>query len=265
MNKTTIRGRQRKPRLGQHFLHDKFIIEQIVTDFAASADDFVVEIGPGRGALTKPLLQQLDGMHAVEIDPAMVDFLRTKYGDSGLTVHNADAVRFAYRSILPPSLPRLRLIGNLPYSISTPLLFSLVRLGDSIKDMTFMIQREVAERLLAEPGSSSYGRLTVMVALHCQVQRLCDVEPDSFTPPPKVQSTVLRFLPLPEPMVVGDGSVLADLVRCAFSARRKTLANALAPHLDADRIMALGINPKLRPGELSVQQYVQLAKAVAAT
>ncbi|MGV0005725.1 MAG: 16S rRNA (adenine(1518)-N(6)/adenine(1519)-N(6))-dimethyltransferase RsmA [Candidatus Porifericomitaceae bacterium WSBS_2022_MAG_OTU9] len=262
MNKTT-RGSRHKPRLGQHLLHDQSVIERIVTDFAANSDDFVVEIGPGRGALTKPLLQQLDGMHAVEKDPVMVDFLRAKYGGSGLTVHTADAVRFAYQSILPPSRPRLRIIGNLPYSISTPLLFSLIHLGAGIQDMMFMMQREVAERLLAEPGTSSYGRLTVMVALYYQVQRLCDVAPGSFAPPPKVQSTVLRFSPLPEPMVVADGNILADMVRCAFSARRKTLANALAPYLDAGRMVALGIDPKLRPGELSVQQYVQLAKAVA--
>ena len=254
-------GQHRRPRLGQHFLHDKSVIASIISSFAASNEDITVEIGPGHGALTAPLLQQLQCLHVVEKDIAMIDSLQQRHGTERLVIHHCDAVNFDYASLLSSATAKLRLIANLPYSISTPILFRLMELGDKIKDMTFMVQREVADRLLADPGNSDYGRLTVMVTRHYQVQRILNVAPGSFSPPPKVHSSVLKLMPLESP-ATGNDKVFADLVRSAFSARRKTLGNALAEYLDATSIAAAGIDPRLRPGDLSPLQYATLAKLV---
>ena len=250
---------RRRPRMGQHFLHDQSIIDKIITSFAASDECVTVEIGPGKGALTERLLPQLRRLHAIEKDSAMVEALRAKYDDSVLALHHADAVSFDYQGLLSGPSTCLRFIGNLPYSISTPLLFKLARLGHSVRDMTFMVQREVADRLLAKPGGSNYGRLTVMTARHYMVERICNVAPGAFSPPPRVRSSVVRFSHQPEPLPLADEDTFSEVVRCAFSARRKTLGNALTRYLEPDSIAALGISPELRPGQLSPQQYAQLA------
>lgn len=245
--------------MGQHFLHDRSVIDKIISSFAASDECVTVEIGPGRGALTERLLQQLRHLHAVEKDGDLVEELRARHDGSVLTVHHADAVSFDYKGLLPGPSSCLRLIGNLPYHISTPLLFQLARLGHGVRDMTFMVQREVADRLLAKPGGSDYGRLTVMTARHYMVERICNVAPGSFSPPPKVRSSVVRFSHQPEPPPLADEDAFSEVVRCAFSARRKTLGNALAGHIEPASIAALGISPELRPEQLSPRQYAQLA------
>jgi len=240
---------QPRKRFGQHFLHDPAVIRKIVEAIAPAAEDFIVEIGPGQGVLTLPLAERVEQLEVIEIDR---DLAAALPGDR-IKVHAADALKFDF-SVFPHGV---RVVGNLPYNISTPLLFHLARYADRVRDMHFMLQLEVVERMVAKPSTPEYGRLSVMLQTRFMMQKLFRVAPGAFRPPPKVESAVVRLQPLREPLGC-DAARLEEIVRQAFSARRKTLRNALP--LTAGDYCALGIDPGLRPENLSPQDYVRVAQ-----
>jgi 16S rRNA (adenine1518-N6/adenine1519-N6)-dimethyltransferase len=256
-------GRHRaRKRFGQHFLTDPGVIDAITSAVHADREDIVVEIGPGQGAITEPLARQAGHLHVVELDRDLAARLRARYaGADNVTVHEADALQFDFGALGE----RLRIVGNLPYNISTPLLFHLLNYRGCILDMHFMLQKEVVDRLAAVPGSKAYGRLGIMLGCHLDAQPLFDVAPDAFEPPPEVNSTVVRLDPLPAGTFrIDDEQALSALVASAFSKRRKTLRNALRGLADAADFDAVGIDAGLRPEQLPVAGYVQLANHLAA-
>ena len=251
-------------RFGQNFLVDVASIERILAAIQPRAGDTIVEIGPGRGALTEGLITSGARLHVVEIDRDLAAIWRARES-ARFSLHVQDALAFDFTA-LAPEAERLRIVGNLPYNISTPLLFHLLGQAQAVCDMHFMLQREVVERLGALPGTADYGRLSVMVQYQCRVQPLLAVPPHAFAPAPRVQSALVRLLPghydhgrcaMP--------SALAGLVRQAFSHRRKTLRNALAGQLDTAALERLGIDPGRRPETLTVAEFVRLADQVADT
>ncbi|MBI3716386.1 MAG: 16S rRNA (adenine(1518)-N(6)/adenine(1519)-N(6))-dimethyltransferase RsmA [Betaproteobacteria bacterium] len=245
-----------KKRFGQHFLTDRHYIERIVRAIAPQAGDTMVEIGPGPGALTEPLLEQLAHLHAVEIDRDLAAALRERFGADRLSLHQADALAFDFS----PLGPGFRAVGNLPYNISTPFLFHLAGYADRLRDAVFMLQKEVVDRMVAAPASEAYGRLSVMLQVRFQMKRLFDVPPGAFTPPPKVDSAIVRMVPLPDTRLRGrDEALFARMVTAGFGQRRKTLANTLKLFLSAADIEAAGIDPKRRAETLSVAEFVTLA------
>ena len=252
---------KRRPRLGQHFLTDASVIQQIISTAAPAAGEHFVEIGPGRGALTGPLLSAGAIVDAVEIDPALVQELRESFPHERLSVHLADALEFDYSTLEGIGVPdaRLRLIGNLPYYLSTPLLFRLLESAAGFRDMTVMLQREVAERLCASPGSRRYGRLTVTAAARCRAEPCFSVAPRAFEPRPKVHSMVVRLTP-DSRYRVRRPDAFKRVVRQAFSKRRKTIANALRGLANKEQITAAGIDPTLRPEQIPVASYLQLSE-----
>jgi 16S rRNA (adenine1518-N6/adenine1519-N6)-dimethyltransferase len=250
-------GRHRaRKRFGQHFLPDPAVIDAILNAVHATADDIVVEIGPGLGAITDTLARQAGHLHLVELDRDLAARLRTRYADSeNVTVHEADALRFDFSAIDA----RIRIVGNLPYNISTPLLFHLLDYRDRIIDMHFMLQKEVVDRMAAEPGSKAYGRLGIMLRCHLNVEALFDVPPDAFEPPPEVTSAVVRLDPLPPGTFdIDNEAALSTLVAKAFMQRRKTLRNALRDIVLGEDFEAVGIDPRLRPEQVPVGDYVRL-------
>ncbi len=254
-----------RKRFGQHFLHDPVVIGKIVDAVDPQPGDFMAEIGPGLGAITVPLLERLGHLHVVELDRDLAQALCRRCSDLGeLTIHQADALSFDFSGLAPPGI-RVRLVGNLPYNISTPLLFHLLEQKEAIEDMHFMLQREVVERMSAEPGTKQYGRLTVMLAASCRVQFLFSVGPGAFRPPPRVQSAVVRLLPWRSPPFdMGDPRTFAMLVRQAFSMRRKTLRNALRALLSEADIVAAGIDPGCRAETLEPAAFAALARRIPA-
>lgn len=252
---------QARKRFGQNFLVDQNIIQRIVRAIAPRANDHLVEIGPGQGAITALLLDACPNLQVMELDRDLIPILQQKFsGYPGLTIHAADALKFDF-SKLPPEGQRLRVVGNLPYNISTPLLFHLLGYRGLIADMHFMLQKEVVERLAAEPSSKDYGRLSIMCQYFCQVEFLFEVGPHCFRPAPKVDSAIVRLTPHATlPYEAEDTKLLDTLVKTAFQQRRKTLRNALKQWLPAEASLAtLGIDPQCRPEELRVQDYVALA------
>ena len=250
------RHRARK-RFGQHFLTDPGVIDAIIGAISPHSDDIIVEIGPGQGAITEPLARSGCQLHLVELDRDLVTRLRSHYADrSNVTVHEADALEFDFATLGD----QLRIVGNLPYNISTPLLFHLLRYRDRILDMHFMLQKEVVDRMAAEPGSKAYGRLGIMLGCHLSIEPLFDVPPASFDPPPEVNSAVVRLDPLPPGTFdISDNSRLSSLVATAFMQRRKTLRNALRNEADANDFDAVGIDPGLRPEQIAIGQYIALS------
>ena len=246
-----------RKRFGQHFLTDPGVIDAIVRAVHATGDDTVVEIGPGQGAITEPLARDAGHLHLVELDRDLAAKLRGRYADrDNVTVHEADALAFDFATLGP----RLRIVGNLPYNISTPLLFHLLRFRKHILDMHFMLQKEVVDRMAAEPGSKAYGRLGIMLGCYLDVEPLFDVPPDAFDPPPEVMSAVVRLDPLPSgSFEIEDDHALSTLVATAFMQRRKTLRNALKKEADADDFAAVGIDPGLRPEQVTIADYVRLS------
>lgn len=251
-----------RKRFGQHFLHDRNIIDRILRAIAPQAGDNILEIGPGQGALTYPLLQRCDRLTAIELDRDLVPILEQRAPAFGqLEVINADILEFELSSIA--STRKFRLVGNLPYNISTPLMFHLLESADLIEDMHFMVQKEVAQRIVAVPGDSSYGRLSVMLQCRCLCQYLFDVAPTCFRPPPKVDSAVIRLLPLERPKyAIGDAASFARIVQTAFSQRRKTISNSLKSLLDRETIIACGIDPGLRAENLEIADFAKLSRAL---
>jgi 16S rRNA (adenine1518-N6/adenine1519-N6)-dimethyltransferase len=254
---------QARKRFGQHFLQDAAVIDNILTELRPQTTDNIVEIGPGLGALTIPLLRRSVSLKVVELDRDVIPHLqKAAEGIGELQVYQADALGFDFQQC-QNAQEKLRLVGNLPYNISTPLLFHLFTQLDCIQDMHFMLQKEVVDRLSAKPGTKAYGRLSVMVQYFCETERLFDVAPDAFRPPPKVMSAVVRLIPLqPKPFVAKDENLLAELVRLAFNQRRKTIANSLKEKVTAEQLSALDIDIKARAENLNVQDYVRLANAL---
>jgi len=245
-----------RKRFGQHFLNDPGVIAQLISAIAPREGERMIEIGPGQGALTEPLLQHQVQLQVIELDRDLVPLLQQRWGTTpGFQVHQADALKFDFRTLGRD----LRLVGNLPYNISTPLLFHVLAQTGVFRDMHFMLQKEVVTRLTAQPGSKSYGRLTVMTALYCEAWELFRIGPEAFTPPPKVDSAVVRLLPRTEPLIPPEQiEEFATLVRQSFAQRRKTLRNNLKGLLDANQIEQAGIDPGCRAETLGIQQFLLL-------
>jgi len=244
-------------RFGQHFLHDPGVLKRIVEAIAPAPGDAFVEIGPGEGALTRPLLERLRHLTAIEIDRDLAARLGREFSPQRLSVVCANALDFDF-SAFPSGL---RIVGNLPYNISTPLLFHLARFAGRVRDMHFMLQREVVARMVAKPSTPDYGRLSVMLQTRFAMKRLFNVAAGAFRPPPKVDSAVVRMVPLRE-RIRCDEAVFERIVREAFSARRKILRNALP--LGPQDYAELGIDPGLRPENLAPADYVRIARRAAA-
>lgn len=259
MNTDNLRPRK---RFGQHFLHDPHVIDRIIHSFAPQPGEHIVEIGPGRGALTGQLLAAAGRLDVVELDRDLVVQLPERFAEKGdLHVHAADALRFDFAQLT--TTPRqLRVIGNLPYNISTPLIFHLLEQASAIHDMLFMLQREVVERMTAPPGSKVYGRLSVMVQYACEVENLFIIRPGAFQPPPKIDSAMVRLLPRKQPIYDVDLSDLAQVVKQAFSQRRKTLRNTLRHLLSVESIKKAGIDPGRRAEQLELGEFAALARVL---
>lgn len=248
-----------RKRFGQNFLHDPGIIHRIVATIRPLPGEQLVEIGPGQGAITVPLLESAGRLTVIELDRDLIQPLQNRCRNAGkLTVYNADALRFDYCSLAHRA--PLRIVGNLPYNISTPLLFHLLDQSRCIRDMHFMLQKEVVERMAARPGSGLYGRLSVMLQYRCRVNALFTIGPGAFEPRPKVDSAFVRLEPfIRPPVAVADEDVFAVVVRQAFAQRRKTLRNTLRGLLDADEIRLAGIDPALRAEALNLEAFAALA------
>lgn len=251
-----------RKRFGQNFLHDQNTIDRIISAINPRPEDHIVEIGPGHGALTDKLARSGCNLHLIEIDFDLARELKLKY-DEKVDLIEADVLKFDFNSIVD-SRP-LRVVGNLPYNISTPLLFKLFQYIDDIRDMHFMLQLEVVDRIVAAPSTSTYGRLSVMCQYYCIPTRLFSVPASAFTPNPKVTSSVLRLEPRePDADQARDVVLLENLLRQAFSQRRKTIKNAMKPFLTGEDLNALALDPKLRPENLSLSQYVACANHIYA-
>lgn len=248
---------QARKRFGQNFLHDQAVIARIARAISPSESDNLVEIGPGMGALTEHLLTGCPSLKVIELDRDLIPGLRTQFFRyPELQIFEADALKFDFASLGAD----LRIVGNLPYNISTPLIFHLLALGAQVRDMTFMLQKEVVDRLSAAAGSDAYGRLSVMAQYHARVIPLFPVGPGAFRPAPKVWSAIVRLEPYAQkPVVARNEAHFAGLVRQAFSQRRKTLKNVLKGMLVAEDIEGLGIDPGIRPEKLGIGEYVALA------
>ena len=250
-----------RKRFGQNFLQDQGVIQDIVRAVDPRSGDNVVEIGPGLGAITRPLLELIKPLTVVEIDRDIVARLQKSHAPDELIIHNVDALQFDFGALGQ----RLRLVGNLPYNISTPLLFHLASFHAQIHDMHFMLQKEVVDRMVAEPGSGDYGRLSVMLQYRYVMEKLIDVPPESFDPPPKVDSAVVRLIPWPQPeLAASDERHFADLVARAFMQRRKTLRNVLKERVSDEDFAAVGIDSGVRPENVSVVEYVRLSNHLVA-
>jgi len=249
-----------RKRFGQNFLVDDAIIASCVEAIRPQPDDIMTEIGPGLGALTKPLLQRLDHLHVVEIDRDIITWMKGHYAQDKLTIHENDALKFDFSTLAP----RLRVVGNLPYNISTPLLFHLLDNAAHIIDMHFMLQKEVVERMVAEPSTSAYGRLSVMLQYRLQMEYLFTVPPESFDPAPKVESAFVRAVPYAKlPTTAKNETLFAKIVTAAFGQRRKTLRNTLKGLLDDHGFAELAIDPQARAENMSVAQFVTIANYLA--
>ena len=254
-----------KKRFGQNFLTDQGIIYSLVEAINPEHEDLMVEIGPGLGALTQPLLKKLNHLHVVEIDRDIIEWMQSFYDLSKLTIHNSDALKFNFAELAKLSPDnKIRVTGNLPYNISTPILFHLLDNVGSIIDMHFMLQKEVVERMVAAPSTSEYGRLSVMLQYRLKMEYLITVPPEAFDPAPKVESAFVRCVPyqtLPYP--AKDERLFAKIVTAAFGQRRKTLRNTLKEYLDDAGFSAVGIDSGLRAENLSVEQFVSIANFLA--
>lgn len=251
---------QAKKRFGQNFLTDQAIINSLVDAINPKEGQTLVEIGPGLGALTKPLLNHVTTLHVVEIDRDIVEWMNVEYKmpsyeKNNLIIHNVDALKFDFSTLGND----LRVTGNLPYNISTPILFHLLDNLDSIQDMHFMLQKEVVERMVAQPSTSAYGRLSVMLQYYLQMDYLITVPPEAFQPAPKVESAFVRCVPHAKlPFVAKDTTLFAKVVLAAFSQRRKTIRNTLKPFLNDDDFIKLAIDSKRRAETLSLGEFVAI-------
>jgi 16S rRNA (adenine1518-N6/adenine1519-N6)-dimethyltransferase len=253
-------GHRARKRFGQHFLIDSSVIDAIVQAISPSGEDTVVEIGPGQGAITAPLMSKSGALHVVELDRDLAKMLRQRYAqETNLTIHEADALKFDFSTLGSG----LRIVGNLPYNISTPLLFHLLEFRQHISDMHFMLQKEVVDRMAAGPGSKTYGRLSIMLGCYFEIDALFDVDRAAFDPSPDVTSAIVRLVPLPAGRYdVHDAEHLSRLVATAFSQRRKTVRNALRLVADEAMLESVGIDPGLRPEAIAIAEYVRLSNTL---
>lgn len=253
-----------RKRFGQNFLHDPRVIARIVQAIGPGPNQQVVEIGPGQGAITEPLMRACGHLDVVEIDRDLATALAERWPEPDqLTIHRQDALKLDFCT-LTDSERRLRIVGNLPYNISTPLIFHLLGQLRCVQDMHFMLQKEVVERMAAKPAQNAYGRLAVMVQYHCRVEPLFSIGPGAFRPSPRVDSAFVRLTPHDRrPVQVTDETCFARVVREAFSHRRKTLRNALRSITDGATIVALGLDPQIRPEQLDLEAFAALANALA--
>ena len=245
-----------KKRFGQNFLTDQAVIAGLVEAISPQKNQTIVEIGPGLGALTKPLLKKIDHLHVVEIDRDIVSWMQKEYANSNITIHNVDALKFDFSQLGN----YLRVTGNLPYNISTPILFHLLDNLVHISDMHFMLQKEVVERMVAQPSTPAYGRLSVMLQYHLQMEYLITAPPQAFEPAPKVESAFVRCIPHAiKPDVADDYNLFYKVVLAAFGQRRKTIRNTLKDFLEDDDFVQLSLNPQLRAENLSVKNFVAIS------
>jgi 16S rRNA (adenine1518-N6/adenine1519-N6)-dimethyltransferase len=249
-----------KKRLGQHFLTDRHYLSRIVEAIDPARDDRIVEIGPGTGLLTEALLERVATLHVVEVDRDLAQALRERFDPQRLSVHEADVLVFDFGSLPKP----LRVVGNLPYNISTPILFRIAAIAGDLVDATFMLQKEVVDRMVAAPGHADYGRLSVMLQYRFEMATVLRVPPGAFTPAPKVESAVVRMRPLAASRArAGDEKAFAQIVAAAFGQRRKTLRNAVRSIAGEAAFEAAGIDPGRRGETLSVAEFIRLADAAA--
>lgn len=249
-----------KKRFGQNFLTDQAIINSLVDAINPKTEEIIVEIGPGLGALTKPLLKKIQHLHVVEIDRDIVSWMQKEYAHDAITIHNVDALKFDFSQLGS----QLRVTGNLPYNISTPILFHLLENLAHISDMHFMLQKEVVERMVAQPSTPAYGRLSVMLQYHLAMEYLITVPPEAFDPAPKVESAFVRCVPhITKPFVADDVTLFAKLVMAAFGQRRKTIRNTLKDYLSDEDFTQLNIDSRLRAENLSVKDYVHICNYIS--
>jgi 16S rRNA (adenine1518-N6/adenine1519-N6)-dimethyltransferase len=247
-----------RKRFGQNFLTDDGVLHDIIRAIDPRPDDTMVEIGPGLAAMTRLLLQSVNRLHVVELDRDLVAHLKKSFDPQQLTVHQGDALQFDFGAIPVPAGSKLRVVGNLPYNISSPLLFHLAQMAPHVQDQHFMLQKEVVERMVAEPGSKTYGRLSVMLQWRYHMELLFVVPPTAFDPPPRVDSAIVRMIPLAQPLPC-DQSRLEQVVTKAFSQRRKVIRNCVAGMFTESDLVDAGIDPQARPEAVPLAQYVALA------
>ena len=263
IDKQAIPHKARK-RFGQNFLHDPGVINRIIRSIGPRESDHIVEIGPGQGALTNQLQASARKMDVVELDRDLIPWLKLQFGlNDNFTIHEADALNFDFAT-LRENDEQLRIVGNLPYNISTPLIFHLVSYADIVEDMHFMLQKEVVDRMAAGAGENNYGRLSVMVQYYCKVDFVFHVGPGAFNPPPKVDSAIVRLTPYKElPNPCKDTRLLDRVVKSAFAMRRKTIRNGLKQLITGDELEQLGVDPSLRPERLPLESFVKIADYLA--
>ena len=254
---------QPRKRFGQHFLIDPTVLTEIIRCLNLQKTDRVIEIGPGQGALTEFLLSQVDHLDVIELDRDLVEFLKQHYDENKITIHAADALDFSYSSLSNNKFD-LRIVGNLPYNISTPLLFKLFDEINFICDMHFMLQKEVVLRLTAEVGTTDYGRLSVMSQYFCDNDYLLTVPPTAFDPPPKVESAVIRLVPKKQARLSEKQFALfSAVVKEAFNYRRKKLGNCLKRLIDPHKLSLLDIDPDTRPQNVTVTEFIRISELIS--
>ncbi|PXF63936.1 16S rRNA (adenine(1518)-N(6)/adenine(1519)-N(6))-dimethyltransferase RsmA [Kangiella spongicola] len=264
VNSKVVQGHQARKRFGQNFLSDDFYISRIVESIGAQESDHLVEIGPGLGAITEHLVTKAGKLDVVELDRDLIPRLEKKFAEhNNFTIHQSDALKFDFTQLQAQPGEKLRIVGNLPYNISTPLIFHLLRQRHVIQDMYFMLQKEVVERLCAAPATKQYGRLSVMAQYYCQAAMLFIVPPGAFSPAPKVDSAIVCLKPyktIKNP--VNDTDLLAKVVTAAFNQRRKTIRNSLKDWLSADDFETVGISPTERAERLSLDDFINICKTI---
>ncbi len=250
-----------KKQFGQNFLNNGRIIDQIVASIRPKMSDHMVEIGPGEAALTRPLIERVHKLDIIEIDNDLIAPLKIQFATQpAFNLHHTDALKFDYASLLSEGEKPLRIVGNLPYNISSPLMFHLLTYAQHIQDMHFMLQKEVVDRITAKPGIKAYGRLSVMLQYACDTEYLFTVGPENFTPPPKVDSAIVRLIPhKTKPFIAKDEKTFRDIVRQSFSQKRKTLRNNLKGWLSSEQIEQCNIDPSVRAETIPIEGFVKLA------
>lgn len=251
---------QPRKRFGQNFLHDPSVLYRIAQAIRAKPTDHLVEIGPGQGALTDVLIDDCGHYSAIELDRDLIEPLRQQFKQPHFQLYSGDALQFDFATLAPKPL---RIVGNLPYNISAPLLVKLMDYSTEIQDIHVMLQQEMAERITAIPGTKDYGRLSVMLQYFCHAESLFVVPPEAFDPVPKVMSMVVRMIPYPQkPHIANDLKKFDQLLRQAFSQRRKTISNTLKPYFTKEQLSSFGIDPQQRPETITVEQYVMLGNQI---
>lgn len=248
-----------RKRFGQNFLTDQMVLSRIIRAIHPRPGEAMVEIGPGLAAMTRLLLDELTQLHVVELDRDLVARLKKTFDPARLIVHEGDALQFDFASIPVPEGKKLRVVGNLPYNISSPLLFHLAEIAPLVEDQHFMLQKEVVERMVAEPGSKTYGRLSVMLQWRYHMELIFIVPPEAFDPPPKVDSAIVRMIPKSDPLPC-DVKKLETVVTKAFSQRRKVVRNCLAGLITEQQLLEAGVDPQARAETIPLEQYVNLAR-----